>query len=256
MKYEIRMLKRLLPLLLLASALPAAAADEQVLRFYGYAHDLKTGKYLYTEVHEQHVQGDHWVGGTMSYFDPQGKLIGRKTLDFSKDNNIPLYHLTLNGSGYEEGISAISSDKVEMVKRHASGEKEEHGSVDRSTAMAADSGFHAYIISHFTELMAGQTIGFKLVVPGNLDAFKFRIKRIDDTTFEGAPGVRLRVEPDSILRYVLDPLELTYEPKEHKLLEYRGIANIHDSSGKAYTARITYASKPPSDAPKSLPPLQ
>lgn len=251
------MLKRLLTLLLLAAAaLPAAAADEQVLRFYGYAYDLKTGKYLYTEVHEQHVQGERWVGGTMTYFDPQGKKIGFKTLDFSKDASIPLYHLTLNGSGYEEGISAISSDKVEVFKRHATGEKLETASVDRAVAMAADSGFHAYITSHFAELLSGQTINFRLVVPGNLDAFKFRVKRIEDTTFEGAPAIRLRVEPDSILRFVLDPLELTYEPKARKLLEYRGIANIHDGKGKAYVARIAYFSKPPADAPKNLPPLQ
>lgn len=250
------MLKRLLTLLLLAVALPASAASEEVLRFYGYAYDLKSGKYLYTEVHEQHAQGDRWLGGTMTYFDPQGKKIGYKTLDFSKDIGIPIYHLTLNGSGYEEGISAISADKVELFKRHATGEKLETASVDRTAAMASDSGFHAYITSHFAELMSGQTINFKLAVPGNLDAFKFRVKRIEDTTFEGAPAVRLRVEPDSILRYVLDPLELTYEPKAKKLLEYRGIANIHDAKGKAYVARISYFSKPPADAPKNLPPLQ
>ena len=192
----------------------------------------------------------------MTYFDPQGKKIGYKTLDFSKDSSIPLYHLILDGSGYEEGINAISSDQIEVFKRHATGEKLETASTDRSAAMAADSGFHAYITNHFAELMAGQTINFKLVVPGNLDAFKFRIKRIEDTSFEGAPAIRLRVEPDSILRFVLDPLVLTYEPKAKKLLEYRGIANVHDAKGKAYVARIAYYNKPPADAPKSLPPLQ
>ncbi len=250
------MFKRLLTLLLLATALPAAAANEEILRFYGYAYDLKTGKYLYTEVHEQHAQGDRWLGGSMTYFDPQGKKIGYKTLDFSRDSSIPLYHLTLNDSGYEEGVSAISNDKVELFKRQAADKKLETASVDRSAAMAADSGFHAYITNHFAELMAGQTINFKLAVPGNLDAFKFRVKRIEDGSFEGMPAIRLRVEPDSILRYVLDPLELTYEPKTKKLLEYRGIANVHDAKGKAYVARIAYYSKPPADAPKNLPPLQ
>lgn len=248
------MLKKLLPLLLWVIALPAVA-DEQVLRFYGYAYDLNSGKYLYTEVHEQHVQGDHWLGGSMNYFDPQGKPIGRKTLDFSQSDCIPLYRLTLNGSGYEEGISAVGA-QVEMFKRSATGEKLEHASVDKTAAMAADSGFHAYIRAHFAELMAGQTIAFKLVVPGNLDAFKFRIQRIGDTSFEGTPAIRLRVEPDSLLRFMVDPLQLTYEPKSRKLLEYRGISNIHDASGKAYTARIIYASTPPADAPRSLPPLQ
>ena len=249
------MLKRLLSLLLIAAALPAWA-DEQTLRFYGYAYDLKGGQYLYTEVHEQHVQGDHWLGGSINYFDPAGKQIGRKTLAFSSDAHIPIYHLTLSGSGYEEGISAVG-DKVEMFKRHAKGDQPERDSVDTNKTMAADSGFHTYIRDHFAQLMSGQTVAFNLVVPGNLDSYKFRIKRIGDTTFEGQPAIRLRIEPDSLLRFVVDPLELTYEPKERKLLEYRGISNIHDPvSGKAYTARIAYYSKPPADAPKSLPPLQ
>jgi hypothetical protein len=248
------MLKQLLPLLLLVCAAQTQAAGE-TLRFYGYAYDLKTGKYLYTEVHEQHTQDDQWLGGTMTYFDPEGKQIGRKTLDFSRDTHIPLYHLVLTPSGYEEGISAIG-EQVEMFKRHAKGEKEEHVSIDRSKPMAADSGFHAYIREHFADLIAGRTVAFTLVVPGNLDSYKFRIKRVGDTQFEGQPAINLRVEPDSLLRFLVDPLELVYEPKQRKLLEYRGISNIHDASGKPYTARVDYYSKPPADAPRSLPPLQ
>ena len=248
-------MKPLLTLLLLLLTLPAMA-DDQILRFYGYAYDLKSGKYLYTEVHAQHVRDGHWIGGTMNYFDPQGRQIGHKTLDFSRDENIPLYHLTLFPSGYEEGIDAISQDKVSMFKREASGKTLQQASVDRIAAMAADSGFHAYITSHFAELMAGQTLSFKLVVAGNLDAYKFRIRRIADTRFEGEPAIRLIVEPDSLLRFLIDPLELTYAPKTRKLLEYHGIANMHDASGKAYVARIVYASQPPADAPRNLPPLQ
>jgi hypothetical protein len=248
------MLKRLLMLLLLAAAAPANA-DDQTLRFYGYAYDLKTGKYLYTEVHEQHARGDQWLGGTMTYFDPDGKQIGRKTLDFSKDTHIPLYRLVLSGSGYEEGISAIGN-KVEMFKRHAKGEEEERASLGKTAEMAADSGFHTYIREHFAEIMAGKTVSFSLIVAGNLDSYKFRIKRAGDTQFEGQPAVNLRVEPDSLLRFLVDPLELIYEPKQRKLVEYRGISNIHDASGKPYTARVDYYSKPPADAPKSLPPLQ
>lgn len=249
------MLKSLLTLLLLVAAIPALA-DEQTLRFYGYAYDLKSGKYLYTEVHEQRVQDGHWSGGTMTYFDPSGREIGRKTLAFSSDAHIPLYHLTLSGSGYEEGISAVG-DQVEMFRRHARGDKEERGSVTRIPTMAADSGFHAYIRDHFAELMAGQTISFRMAAAGNLDSFKFRIRRIGDTSFEAQPAVRLRAEPDSLLRFLIDPLELTYAPRERKLLEYRGISNVHDpASGRAYTARIVYTSKPPADAPRNLPPLQ
>lgn len=243
----------LLLTLLLSLSLPAWA-DEQVLRFYGYAYDLKSNRYLYTEVHQQHLSDGRWVGGTMTYYDPQGRRIGFKTLDFARDPAIPLYHLTLDLTGYEEGIDGIG-DTLSLFKRHARGEPLERASVARGDATAADSGFHAYIRQHFAELMAGQTLNFRLVAAGNLDAYKFRIRRIDDTRFEDAPAVRLKVEPDSLLRFVVDPLELTYDPQSRKLLEYRGISNIHDSSGNPYTVRIDYYRQPPADAPKALPPL-
>ena len=59
------MLKKILATMLLITALPATAAGDEVQRFYGYAYDQKSGKFLYTEVHEQRSNGDRWLGGTM-----------------------------------------------------------------------------------------------------------------------------------------------------------------------------------------------
>src|SRR5689334_12345007 len=100
------MFKRLLTLLLLAVAVPALA-EERTLRFYGYAYDLKSGKYLYTEVHEQHAEGDRWLGGTIVYLAPDGREMGRKTLSFSNDPYVPLYRLTLAARGYAEAITGV-----------------------------------------------------------------------------------------------------------------------------------------------------
>src|SRR3546814_4984440 len=74
-------------------------------------------------------------------------------------------------------------------------------------------------------------------------AYHFRARRIADTIFESRPAVRFRVEPDSLLRWFVEPLELTYDPQQHELLEYRGVANIpNPASGKPYIARIAYYS--------------
>jgi hypothetical protein len=105
--------------------------------------------------------------------------------------------------------------------------------------------------------MSGQKVGFRLVVAGQLDTYQFRLRKTGETQFEGKPAVTLIAEPDSLLRVFVDPLQLTYDPKTKKLLEYRGVSNLHDAeSGDIYVARIVYASKPPADAPKTLPPLQ
>src|SRR3546814_12817712 len=43
----------------------STGAAAETLKFYGYAYDLKTNRYLYTEVHHQNVDGVRWLGGTI-----------------------------------------------------------------------------------------------------------------------------------------------------------------------------------------------
>ncbi|NGY06739.1 hypothetical protein [Solimonas terrae] len=248
-------MKSLVFALMFAGLAWSGVASAETFAFYGYAYDLKTGRYLYTEVHHQNIVGEHWLGGTIRYYAPDGRLIGDKTLDFSADPFIPVYRFDMKTDGYHEAITAVDADHVMMEKRSSTKDKLERKTIDHVMPMTADSGFHSFLRAHFAELMSGKTVSFTLAVAGNLDAYHFRARRIADTTFEGRPAVRFRVEPDSLLRWFVDPLEVTYDPKQEKLLEYRGLANVPDpASGKPYVARIAYYSQPPKDAPE-LPPL-
>ena len=229
----------------------ALGADPSTLKFHGYAYDLVSGKFLYTEVHEQRIADDRWVGGTIDYYSPDGKRIGHKTLDFSQDPHVPVFRLELTSKGgYMESITGVTAGRIEMAKQDHGEKKIETASVKRKGLVAADSGFHTFLRDHFGELMAGQTVTFSFAVAGNLDTFKFRARKVADTSFEGRPAVTLRIEPDSLLRFLVDPLEVTYEPGPRKLVEYRGVSNIHDDvSGKPYNVRVIYPSARPADAP-------
>ena len=232
-------------------AVPALAGDERTLKFRGYAYDLSSNRFLYTELHEQQVVGDRWLGGSIVYVAPDGSELGRKTMDFRQDPYVPLYRLELKArGGYMESIVALTPERIEMAKREYGAPGIKRASVRRADPVAADSGFHVFLRDRFAQLLEGGDVNFIFAVAGNLDAYKFRARRLPDTTFEGRPAVRFRVEPGSLLRWLVDPLELTYEVEQRKLLEYRGISNIHDpATGKAYNARIIYPSKPPADAP-------
>lgn len=233
--------------LLAAAPLHAATAT---LSFRGYAYELSSNRFLYTELHRQEIDGERWVGGTIDYIGPDGARIGYKTLDFSRHPYVPLYRLDLVATGYAEGITGLTADRIEMIKRANGGGEPQRASVPLPATVAADSGFHAFLRDRFTELMAGRTVNFVFAVAGSLDTFRFRARRIAAAEFEGKPALRLRVEPDSMLRWLVEPLELTYDPAQRRLLEYRGVSNIHDpATGKAYNARIVYPSSPPADAP-------
>lgn len=239
--------------LLLALVLLPLAAHAETVRFYGYAYDLKTGKYLYTEVHKQEVEGERWLGGTIRYYAPDGQKLADKVLDFSANPTIPKYTLEIPKEGYREAITAVSAKSLTMEK--TSNGKTETATIDIKPGMAADSGFHSTIVAHFEELVAGKTIPFVFAVAGQLDTYRFRVKKTGDAPFDGKPAIQLLVEPDSLLRMVADPLRLTYSLDKH-LKEYRGISNLHDpATGDPYNVRIIYPDRPPADAPTPLPPL-
>lgn len=233
----------------------SAHAEDRLLRFHGHAYDLESGRYLYTEVHEQKVVADKWLSGRIRYFDPANKLIGDKQMDFSADPYIPIYELKLIEEGYTEAITAVG-EKITMRKSRE-GKKPESKTIDRRKTMAADSGFHNLLRDNFQSLLGGKSFSFVFAVAGNLDSYKFKAKRIEDANIDGVKVVRFQVDPDSLLRFVAPSLTLAYEPNQRRLLEYRGISNVHDpKTGDAYSVRIIYPDKPPTDAPKSLPPLE
>lgn len=244
-------LLRLVPLLALVLAAPALAA-ETTLAFRGYAYDLKSGAFLYTELHRQRIDGERWLGGTIDYYGANGAKLGGKVLDFTADPHIPVYRLELKArGGYVEGIDSVSPDAVGAYKQGYGEDETVRKRLRRKGPSTGDSGFHAFIRDNFATLLKGEPFAFTFVVAGNLDTFKFRARRIQDGRFEGKPTVRFQVEANSLLRLVAPSLEVAYDPVQRQLLEYRGISNIHDPvTGDPYNVRIIYPSKPPADAPR------
>lgn len=237
-------------LLLMAAGLfsGAALADEPVV-FYGFAYSGDRGEYLYTERHEQNLKDGLWERGSITYFDPDGREIASKTLDFRKNPYVPIFHLKL-ASGYEEGISAIEAGRVTMFRKDVGSDARETETVRLRDDMAADSGFHSLIYENLDAIVDGDTRKFRFAVAGNLDTFSFRVRKTGDTTFDGEPAVVLTVEAATLLRFVAPSLELVYDPEAGRLLEYRGLSNLHDpDTGKPYpNVRISYAREVPDAA--------
>jgi hypothetical protein len=233
-------------------ALPALAAKEP-RKFYGFAFDDATGKYLYTEVHQHIYDGDRWLSGSVRYFSPDNHLMGEKTLDFSKDPYIPVFRSKFPGERYEEAVANLTPSAIELEKLFEG--KQQKVSIDRQPGMVADAGFNCYIVDHLADLSSGKTAQFSFVVAGQLDKYSFRLKKAGDGTLDGHPTLKIKGEPDSFLRYLVSPLQMTYDLQTKTLVEYRGTSNLHDpQSGKAYAAvRIVYPSKPPAGAPAQLP---
>jgi len=143
----------------------AAHAEERSVTFRGYAYDLDSNKFLYTEVHRQRLDGERWVGGTIDYYAADGSQIGHKTLDFGQDPYVPLYRLTLTtGGGYMEGVTAIGPKTLSMEKQGYGETQVRKETIKRHDPVVADSGFHSFLRDRFADLLAGQTVRFTAAV--------------------------------------------------------------------------------------------
>ncbi len=236
-------------LLMLASLVSGAAMAGDDVVFYGYAFDNESGEYLYTEKHSQVFENGRWLRGSIVYYDTSGAVVGRKSMDFSKNPYIPEFRLEL-ASGYVEGIRDVTDEEATLFRVPAGQESEETATVDIEGRMAADSGFHSLIYDNLDDILDGSTEKFRFAVAGNLDDYSFRVRKVGETTFEGDPAAVLKVEAATLLRLIAPSLELIYSPADGRLLEYRGLSNVHDpATGKPYeNVRISYYSTPPEDA--------
>lgn len=259
-----------LALLLFAQATAAAGVppvhdsgrpDIHVRRFYGLAYGRHSGKYLYTAVHKRIVRQlpdgrRRWLGGSMTYYAPDGSKIGEKKLNFSADPYIPIYRLQLSRPWYVEGISRITPKKIYMYRQKAGQASAKHASVPHAHPMAADSGFDSFIRAHFKPLMNHESMQVTFGLAGKLDSYKFSIHRISDTRLRGHKAVRFKIELASLLRFFAGSITVAYDPRNRRMLEYDGISDLYNpKTGNPYQVRIEYYSKPPANVPAKLPPL-
>lgn len=233
-------------------AQPAFAATQHTSTrcFNGYGYTLDSGDLRYIGHHVQHLFNGNPVKWTIVYYDPQGHVLATKHMNFTDNDTVPVYTFKIPSQGYVEGIT--HNDGWAMFRRNSANAPRKTKSFDISRPMAADSGFDRLVKKQFHKLMTGKTIKFKFAVAGHLSVLNMKAKKINTTQFEGNKAVVFRVELDSFfLNWFVKPLLLTYDPDTKRLLEYRGVGNMHNAQGDVYPVRVSYYSKPPSAAKDS-----
>lgn len=218
----------------------------------GEVRDVDTGRLLYTEHHQQTLAADGAVLSEVArYLSPQGAELGRKTLDFKQHRTIPRYRMDLPRQGYAEGIREVGKE-VLSFKADQGREASQAWPLPKGL-VAADSGFNQLLLDQMSRLKAGETVSFVLIVPGKLDQFHFRARKVSEAPLNGVPTLRVKVEPDSMLRWLVAPIELAYDASGTKLLQYIGISNVLDpATGKVYPrVQIRYVEPVPNEPPTS-----
>ena len=195
-------------------ALLSFSAGATSLRVSGAAYDLDGGSLLYSE---QHYCSVDVLSCRVDYVTPEGELIARKQIDYSKNLQAP--------------VLLVSDFRQDSEKR-----------MDFSTVpdLVVDAGFDNFVRLQWERLVEGAPVTFPFMVPGREKPLSMRAL-VGDQTSCAAEQLCLRVELDSwFLRMAVPPILLTYDRESRRLLRFRGISNIRGEQGHTQKVDIQY----------------
>lgn len=208
--------------------------------FIGYAYDQKDGKLLYIERHKQELKGSKLLRGSVTYTDPAGKVIARKSLDYRSNPYAPKFQIEdLRSGGFEAGefldhkytIRFRGDRKAELRSR----------SLDQVKGLVADAGFDNYVRARMHELLRGAPVHCSFVVPKRLESYSFRAAPMGVEHKGGRDLLRIRIEIDNaLLRLFVAPVFLVYDVNSGELMEYVGLSNLDDAAASKYRVRTLY----------------
>lgn len=211
---------------------------ESALHYVGQVFDLQTNRLLHTETYREFFDEKNQRFAQTLYRNLDGEVFAQKEISFEKSLLIPDFTTEDSRTGYLEGVG-LTQDALEVLWRKDGQALLEKKSLPIPNPGAVDAGIHYYIKKNWQALWEGQTLGFNLIVPAELDYFPFEIKKIRQYRRDNEEVVvyELKVE-NFLLSLFIDPILLTYEVPTQRLLVYEGIYNIRDGQGDNLSVRI------------------
>jgi hypothetical protein len=207
------------------------AAERDV--YWGEARN-EEGELVYKEKHSVTRENGRVINSLTEYMNPAGEVIATMESDYSRSISVPTYVFRDHLRGYREGLRNENGEYI--IFKQARGSKEENEAVTNTEDVFSCQGWHYYLVNNLAALEQ-ENIELNLILPSELKALPFEIQQVR------SPGGRVEAVLKLnhwLFRYFAPTLRLVYDSKSRKLVEYRGISNILDSSGNRQDVRIVY----------------
>ncbi|MEM9305595.1 MAG: hypothetical protein AAGE01_26025 [Pseudomonadota bacterium] len=223
----------------LALCLLLAGAAQANTRYVGYAYDLETGKLVYTETHLEAPTGDDDVTLKTTYRDGDGAAFAEREARFDGFESTPDFELTDRRFGYTEGV--VEQAAGFRVYTKEDGEDEEDMIEAGRRPLVIDAGFDRFIRMEWDSLQAGDFARFDFVNCDRLSLIALRLSKKESRMTEFGAVTDFEMEPNNwLIRLLVDPIIITYRDTDKTLLEYKGLSNVKNASGKNYVVRIFF----------------
>ena len=226
-----RLAKRML-LWVLVWASHAGAQSSSVERYSGVARS-PSGEFLYREQHEVIERDGRPLRALTVYYDRAGKKLAELDSDFAASAFAPNYRFLDLRSGKRESAKVTG---LALLLSYA-GERKKLDLPEGETLVVGQ-GMH-----HFARLnlerLAREPASVRFAIPSRLDTYAFRIRPLEDADRR---HVRMRIEVDHwLLRQFAPHIEVVYERRTRRLIEYQGVSNLETPDGDTQDVVIQYA---------------
>jgi len=196
--------------------------------------DKEKKKPVYTERHTAFYKNGKLQTSHNDYFDLNGKKIAELNSNYSKSLMMPTYVFQDFRTGNDEGLR-YEAGKY-LIFRKKKGKFEEVKTLDNVENIFSCQGWHYYLIANLDQLKKNP-IKMNLIFPSKLDYYSFRVRPLDTTV----AILKVRVEFDSwVFRLFTPHLDITYDKKKRKIVQYFGPSNILTKRGKIQSVYVVY----------------
>jgi hypothetical protein len=201
-------------------------------------------KIVYTENHTLTYDDKNLLKQAKTeYYSADNKLLAILVSDFTKSLSSPDYEMTYITNGNKEGLRR-TGDQI-ILFDHVAGKNERIKGIEEKKAqekiLMAGQGFNYYLIDNLEEIKAKKILPIRLLIPGKLDYYDFRVKFLDE---DKTGNMNFELSVDSwVLRMIAPTLYVKYNKNEKRIVWYKGLSNIPDEKGKTQTVEINYLSQ-------------
>ncbi|MGK0171618.1 MAG: hypothetical protein ACI9W2_003348 [Gammaproteobacteria bacterium] len=205
----------------------------------GRAYDKDSGALLYEERHVERLDGEEVVGAEVLYLDARGHIFAVKQVDFRANPLAPEFHLHNRRTGHLEALRRLAEGTVEVRFQAAGSSQAIKADLLAPPGSLADAGFDRFIEANWDELLKGDPMLCRFLVPSRLEFMNFRVRHRD--AGHDRDIVHFALELDSaLLRLLVPSITVAYDRATRRLLRYEGMSNIRDATGDNHDVRIEF----------------
>ena len=227
--------------LFLASIIGLNSPDMVIKTYSSKAFDLKDGRFLYGEYHQEKFNGEKIAESITKYKDSDNNILSERIMNFQDDLTKPRFVLKDFRSGYIEGADLLPNNEVRVYTRENYQDKTDEKILKVEEPFVIDGGLTYFFRENWERLLKNEKIEFNFITPSKLDYFRFRVYKNSLVQVGSRKGVQLKLEVNSfILRAFVDPIYITYDLENKEILAYKGISNINDENGKSHSVEIDF----------------